>query len=152
LNSPHRSEERSKTFQLGKQTVRVRAWYKLHFKKLAILLGTLLQVEFLKEDGSPRYKRPLWLFWTGPQSIAISDLCRMYLGRFAIEHLFRFLKQHIGLNSNRSPNLASAQQWMRLCALAYWQLLLLREEVTEDYQALYPRSRQHRAKLTPYQV
>lgn len=152
LNSGHRAEDQSETFQLGKQTVRVRAWYKLHFKKLATLIGTLVQVEFLKEDGTPRYKRPMWLFWTGPQSISLSDLCRMYLWRFAIEHMFRFLKQHMGLNSNRSSSLVSAQQWMWLCALAYWQLLLMRDAVQEDYPAWYPRSRQQRAKLTPYQV
>jgi hypothetical protein len=152
LNSGRRAEDQSETFQLGKQTVRVRAWYKLHFKKLAILSGTLVQVEFLKEDGTPRYKRPMWLFWTGPQSVALSDLCRMYLWRFAIEHLFRFLKQHMGLNSNRSPDLVSAQQWMWLCALAYWQLLLMRDAVQKDYPAWYPRSRQQRARLTPYQV
>jgi len=152
LNGSQRAEDRSATFQLGKQTVRVRAWSKLHFKKLATLIGTLVQVEFLKEDGTPRYKRPLWLFWTGPQSVALSDLCRMYLWRFAIEHLFRFLKQHMGLNSNRSPNLVSAQQWMWLCALAYWQLLLMRDAVQKDYPAWYPRSRQQRTKLTPYQV
>jgi len=152
LNSGHRTEDQNETFQLGKQTVRVRAWYKLHFKKLATLIGSLVQVEFLKEDGTPRYKRPMWLFWTGPQSVALSDLCRMYLWRFAIEHMFRFLKQHMGLNSNRSPDLVSAQQWMWLCALAYWQLLLMRDAVQEDYPAWYPRSRQQRARLTPYQV
>ena len=103
LNGAHRSADQSETFQLGQQTVRVYAWQKLHFKKLATLIGTLIQVEFLKADGTPRYKRPMWLLWTGPQTIALSDLCRMYLWRFAIEHLFRFLKQHMGLNSNRSP-------------------------------------------------
>ena len=152
LNKAHRSEECSETFQLGKQTVRVRVWCKLHFKKLATLVGTLVQIEFLRADGTPRYKRPMWLFWTGPQNVALSDLCRMYLWRFAIEHMFRFLKQHMGLNSNRSPDLVSAQQWMWLCALAYWQLLLMRDVVKEDYQAWYPHSRQSRAKLTPYQV
>jgi hypothetical protein len=152
LNGFHRVEDRSETFQLGKQTVRVRAWYKLHFKKLATLIGMLVQVEFLQADGTPRYKRPMWLFWTGPHSVALSELCRMYLWRFAIEHLFRFLKQHLGLNSNRSPDLVSAQQWMWLCALAYWQLLLMRDAVQEDYPAWYPRSRQQRTKLTPYQV
>jgi len=96
LNSVHRSEDQSQIFQIGKQTVRVRAWHKLHFKKLADLIGTLVQVEFLKEDGTPRYKRPMWLFWTGSQSVALSDLCRMYLWRFAIEPMFRFLKQHMG--------------------------------------------------------
>jgi hypothetical protein len=152
LNSVHRPEDQSKTFQLGKQTVRVRAWQKLHFKKLAALIGTLVQVEFFNEDGTLRYKRPMWLFWTGPQCVSLSDLCRMYLWRFAIEHMFRFLKQHMGLNSNRSPGLVSAQQWMWLCALAYWQLLLMRNVAKEDYPAWYPHSRQQRAKLTPYQV
>jgi hypothetical protein len=152
LNGDHRAEDQRETFQLGKQTVCVCAWHKLHFKKLVAVIGTLVQVEFLKEDGTPRYKRPLWLFWTGSQSVALSELCRMYLWRFAIEHMFRFLKQHMGLNRNRSPDLVSAQQWMWLCALAYWQLLLMRDAVQEDYPAWYPRSRQQRVRLTPYQV
>lgn len=152
LNSAHRPADQMETFQLGKQTVCVQAWQGLHFKKLATLLGTLLRVEFLKADGTPRYKRPMWLFWTGPQHGALSDLCRMYLWRFAIEHLFRFLKQHMGLNSNRSPDMVSAQQWMWCCALAYWQLLLLRDHVKEDCPAWYPRKAEQHAKLTPYQV
>jgi len=152
LKSVHRAPDRSETFQLGQQTVRLQAWQNLHCKKLASLIGTLIQVEFLKPDGTLRYKRPLWLWWTGPQSVALSDLCRMYLWRFAIEHLFRFLKQHMGLNSNRSPNLVSAQQWMWLCALAYWQLLLIRDQVQEDRPAWYPRKPEQPAKLTPYQV
>ena len=112
LNKTHRAADRSETYELGKQTVRVSLWKNLHFKKLADLIGSLVQVEFLKEAGAPRYKRPMWLFWTGPNDIVLPDLCRMYLWRFAIEHMFRFLKQHLGLNSNRSPNLVSAQQWM----------------------------------------
>jgi len=152
LNSTHRPADQSETFQLGQQTVRVSIWQKLHFKKLATLIGTLVQVEFLKADGTPRYQRPMWLFWTGLQSVALSDLCRMYLWRFAIEHLFRFLKQHMGLNSNRSPDVVSAQQWMWLCALAYWQLLLIRDQVKKDRQAWYPRKGRPHAKLTPYQV
>jgi hypothetical protein len=152
LSEPSRSEDRNETFQLGKQTVQVKAWHNLHFKKLATLVGTLLRVEFLKEDGSPRYKRPMWLFWTGSHSVVLSDLCRMYLWRFAIEHMFRFLKQHMGLGSNRSPNLVSAQQWMWLCALAYWQLLLMRDAVQEDRPAWYPRKREQLVRLTPYQV
>jgi len=152
LNKAHRPADQSEIFQLGKQTVRVSIWRKLHFKKLATLIGSLIQVEFIKADGTLRYKRPMWLFWTGLQSVALSDLCRMYLWRFAIEHMFRFLKQHMGLNSNRSPDLVSAQQWMWCCALAYWQLLLMREQVKEDRPAWYPRKAEQPTKLTPYQV
>ena len=152
LNQAHRSADQSQIFQLGKQTVHVSIWQKLHFKKLAILIGSLVQVEFLQEDGTPRYKRPMWLFWTGPQSVALSDLCRMYLWRFTIEHMFRFLKQHMGLNSNRSPDLVSAQQWMWCCALAYWQLLLMRDVVIKDRPAWFPRKKEQRTRLTPSQV
>jgi len=35
LNGGHRAEDQRETFQLGKQTVCVCAWHKLHFKKLA---------------------------------------------------------------------------------------------------------------------
>jgi len=151
LNGTHRAADREETFQLGEQTVRVQAWRKLHFKKLATLIGTLIQVEFLKAGGMPRYKRPMWLWWTGPQNVALSDLGRMYLWRFAIEHLFRFLKEPMGLNSNRSPNLVSAQQWIWLYALAHWQLLLMRDQVKPNRPAWDPSKANRCTMLTPYQ-
>jgi hypothetical protein len=94
LTAIERAPDALEEFFLGKQRVRVRVWHKLHFKRLAKVVGSVVCVEFLKEDGTPRYKRPLWLFWTGPEAVRPQDLCRMYLWRFAIEHLFRFLKQH----------------------------------------------------------
>lgn len=140
-------------FFLGKQKVRVRVWHKLHFKRLAQVKGSVVCVEFLKEDGTPRYKRPLWLFWTGPQEVRPQDLCRMYLWRFAIEHLFRFLKQHMGLNRHRSSNLGSLQRWTWIVALAYWQLLLMRDIVQPNRPAWHPRRKEGQDKpLTPAQV
>jgi IS4 transposase len=148
-----RDLDASEEFYLGKQKVRVRVWHKLHFKRIANVTGSVVCVEFLKEDNTPRYKRPLWLFWTGPEDVAPQDLCRMYLWRFAIEHLFRFLKQHMGLNSNRSSNLESLQRWMWLVALAYWQLLLMRDTVKPDRPAWHPGKKDGREKpLTPAQV
>lgn len=133
--------------------MRVRAWQDLHFKRLASLSGTVLCIEFLKEDGTLRYKRPIWLFWTGPEEILLQDLCRMYLWRFAIEHLFRFLKQPMGLNRNRSSSLVSTEKWMWLCALAYWQLLLMRHLVQPNCPAWHPRYKNGQLHpLTPAQV
>jgi hypothetical protein len=153
LTDISRTPDASQEFYLGKQKVRVRVWHKLHFKRLAKVVGSVVCVEFLKEDGSPRYKRPLWLFWTGPQEIAPHDLCRMYLWRFAIEHLFRFLKQHMGLNSHRSSNLESLKRWMWIVALAYWQLLLMRDTVKPNRPAWHPRRKDGQDKpLTPAQV
>ena len=148
-----RDPDASEEFYLGKQKVRVRVWHKLHFKRLAKVVGSVVCVEFLKEDNTPRYKRPLWLFWTGPEDVAPQDLCRMYLWRFAIEHLFRFLKQHMGLNSNRSSNLANLQRWMWIVALAYWQLLLMRDTVRPNRPAWHPHKKDGQVKpLTPAQV
>lgn len=153
LTAIERELDAIEEFSLGKQKVRVRVWHKLHFKRLAKVKGSVVCVEFLKEDGTPRYKRPLWLFWTGSEDVAPQDLCRMYLWRFAIEHLFRFLKQHMGLNSNRSSNLESLQRWMWIVALAYWQLLLMRDTVHPNRPAWHPHKKDRLNKpLTPSQV
>jgi hypothetical protein len=153
LTAIARTSDASEEFLLGKQKVRVRVWHKLHFKRLAKVTGSVVCVEFLKEDGTPRYKRPIWLFWTGPEDVTPQDLCRMYLWRFAIEHLFRFLKQHLGLNSNRSSNLESLQRWMWIVAVAYWQLLLIRDKVAPNRPAWHPSKKDGQDKsLTPAQV
>ena len=153
LSAIERDADASQEFVLGTQKVRVRVWHKLHFKRLANVLGSVVCIEFLKEDGTPRYKRPIWLFWTGPEEVTPQDLCRMYLWRFAIEHLFRFLKQHLGLNSNRSNNLESLHRWMWLVGLAYWQLLLMRDTVRADRPAWHPHQKEgHSKPLTPAQV
>jgi hypothetical protein len=153
LSEPSRTPDRTETFLLGEQTVQLAAWQGLHFKKLSALVGMVLRVEFLRPDGMPRYKRPMWLFWTGPDTVPLEELCRMYLWRFAIEHFFRFAKQRLGLNANQSTDLVSTDHWMWLCALAYWQLLLMRDEVKASRPAWYPARTQMETKgLTPGQV
>ena len=127
LSSPSRSTDCEETYLLGSQTVRIQGWKGLHLKKLPELVVMMLRVEFLKPDGKPRYKQPMWLLWTGPTQVPLQELCKMYLWRFAIEHMFRFLKQNMGLNTSRSNDLVATEQWMWMCALAYWQLLLMRD-------------------------
>jgi hypothetical protein len=153
LSAPSRHPDRAETFLLGEQTVSLQAWQGLHFKKLAALVGMVVRVEFLRPDGTPRYKRPMWLFWTGPETVALQDICRMYLWRFAIEHFFRFMKQHLGLNANQSTDLVSTDQWMWLCAIAYWQLLLMRDEIPYARPAWYSaQSALEKKRMTPGQV
>jgi hypothetical protein len=153
LSSPSRPADCEETFLLGAQTVRLQAWKGLHLKKLPQLIVMMLRVEFLKPDGRPRYKQPVWLLWNGPSAVPLQELCKMYLWRFAIEHMFRFLKQNLGLNSSRSNDLVATEQWMWLCALAYWQLLLMRNLVEEMRPAWHPRLQDgQRKELTPGQV
>lgn len=137
LSAPSRLPDKRDNLLLGEQTVILQAWHGLHFKKVPGLVGTALKVEFLRSDGTPRYKRPMWLFWSGPADTPLQDLCRMYLWRFAIEHFFRFCKQHLGLNANQSTDEVSIDQWMWLCGLAYWQLLLMRDGVEDLRPAWY---------------
>ncbi len=150
---PRREPDQTSSFSLGRQTVRLAAWHKLHLRKLPDLVGLALRVEFLKADGTLRYQRPMWLFWTGPETVALETICRMYLWRFAIEHAFRFLKQHLGLNAHCLTDPDAIQRWMWLCALAYWQLLLMGHDVEDLSPAWYPRSTQTPERwLTPGQV
>jgi hypothetical protein len=153
MSKPSRKPDRSETFFLGLQEIRLSAWHKLHFRKLPKLIGLALRVEFLKPDGTLRYQRPMWLFWTGPETVSLPDLCRMYLWRFAIEHAFRFLKQHFGLNAHCQTNNEAIQRWMWFCALAYWQLLLMGQDVEDLCPAWYPRKAvDENSWLTPGQV
>lgn len=139
LSKPGRAPDRTASHPFGLFNLRLHAWHALHFKRLAGLEGMALCVEILKSDGTPLFQRPIWLFWTGPLTLPLHTLAELYCWRFGIEHAFRFLKQHLGLNANPSTDLHSTQLWMWLCALAYWQLLLLRPRVADARPAWYPR-------------
>ncbi len=153
LSAPWRAPDREEICCLLGQTVRLSAWEGLHLYKLPALVGMVLCVQFLKADGTPRFARPLLLFWTGPTSVGLADLAQMYLWRFAVEHLFRFLKQHLGLTSAASPDLAHRQRWLWCCALAYCQLLLLRPHVADKRPPWQPQRTQSQARpMTPRQV
>ena len=121
--------DRQDTVQLLGQSLHLRAWHDLHFKWLSELVGSVICVEFLQPDGTPRYKNPMWLFWSGPITLPLTELCRMYLWRFAIEHFFRFIKQHLGFYATRSAFLDCTERWIDIVILAYWQILLAASEV-----------------------
>ncbi len=144
--------ERQEMITLGDSQVRLSAWCNLHFKFLPALLGLVLRVEFLRADGSLRYQRPLWLFWSGPSTVTLRDLALMYLLRFGIEHFFRFLKQRLGLLCAHTPDLLAEENWVWVVALAYWQLLLARACVTPQYRPWDPATRRTASHLTPGQV
>jgi hypothetical protein len=150
---PHRVADRTASFQLGRQSVRLSARHGLHLRPLPELIGPALRVEFLKPDGTLRYQRPMWLFWTGPESVPLEAICRMYLWRFAIEHAFRFMKQHPGLNAHCPADNDGIQRRMWLCSPAYYQLLLMAGDVEDLCPAWYPRkTAELQPRLTPGQV
>ncbi len=145
--------ERQETVRLFGQTVRISAWTNYHLRKVPTLVGLVIRAEFLRADGTPRYKRPLWLFWSGPATIALPDVVTMYVLRFVVEHFFRFLKQRLGLLAAHLGDLHPIETWVQAVALAYWQLLLVRDLVRPVYRPWDPTARQDPNRpLTPGQV
>lgn len=152
LKSPAPTE-RSTTYALGKATVRLSAWSQLHFKNVPALVGMVVRVEFLTATGEAMYKRPLWLFWSGPSRVPLESICLMYLLRFGIEHFFRFAKTRMGLLVAHTPDLMASVNWVWVVALAYTQLLLARTLVTAQPRPWDSKSRREpQHPLTPGQV
>ncbi len=153
VSNPQREADRVEITTVWGQTVRLKMWHNLHFYRVAALVGSIVWVEFLKSDGSPRYKRPLILFWSGPKDTLLASICLMYLWRFAIEHMFRFLKQHVGLNTHQLPHHHNQRMWMYSCALAMCQLALLRSLVADKRAPWRPKTRNGQPlPMTPRQV
>jgi hypothetical protein len=137
---------------LDKGKVRIGAWSQLHFKEVPALVGLVVRIEFFTLAGQPKYQRPLWLFWSGPSSVALEALCEMYLVRFGIEHFFRFAKQRLGLLCAKSPTLQACENWVWVVALAYTQLLLARTLVQHAPRPWDKSPRDPQAPLTAGQV
>jgi hypothetical protein len=133
LKSPPPPEQQAQV-TLGGATAKLSAWPRLHFKGLLRLEGLVVRVEFLKADGTPKYRRPLWLFWSGPGTLTLEAIAHMYLARYGIEHFFRFAKQRLGLLCAQTPTLAACETWAWLVAFAYTQLLLARFAVTPAWR------------------
>jgi len=111
----------------------------------------LYRVWEYKANGKPRYKRPLWLIYVGSaQAPTPSQAQALYGQRFGVEHLIRFLKGDLGLDSgqfNGARAIDRVALWVELVATAMWLLFALRGCVTAQ-QGQWPawwRSR----KATP---
>jgi hypothetical protein len=74
VSAPWREPDRVEESTLLGQKLVLKAWTNLHFARLSLLVGTVVSVQFLKPDGTPRFKRPLLLFWTGPTTVALVDV------------------------------------------------------------------------------
>lgn len=145
--------ERSLSLTVKNTTIRLSAWRQLHFNAVPQLAGLVLRAEFLKADGSPKYRRPLWLFWSGPDTVNLEHLCQMYLVRYVVEHFFRFNKQRLGLHCAYSTDPTVQRHWLWTVVFAYVQLMLARNVITAQPHPWDPAPRRKAASgLTPGQV
>lgn len=128
--------------------LRIRLWRKLHFRKANMHPMSLLRVERLDAKHSWRVPKPLWLSWVGEEMPPLTEVWRLYLRRFAVDHWYRFAKQrlHWTLPKLSTPN--QCERWSDLMPLMTWELWLARD-IVNDHPLPWQKSQ---TKLTPGRV
>lgn len=91
-------------------------------KAAPIVTGTVIHLTVYHPE--PTQPQHLWLWTTGPDKLNLDLVWRAYLRRFAIEHMFRFLKQHLHWTMPAIRTPAQADLWTWLIAAAHTQLRL----------------------------
>jgi hypothetical protein len=116
--------------QLGR--LRIQVWHHLHFRKAPRHPMSLILVERLKPDGSPRVFKPMWLAFVGQHMPTLSEIWRLYLRRFAIDHWYRFAKQRLHWTLPKLTTPKQCDRWSDLMPLMTWELWLARDIVTDN--------------------
>jgi len=96
----------------------------------------LIQIILLNDQKEEVYKRPLWLsvFGSRRNEISLFDAYQNYNARYDIEHFFRLCKQNLLLDSYQTPDVEHEELWWQLCMLAYTQLYLGKENISNTVQ------------------
>ena len=110
--------------------VQVAVWTNLHAQGGHDAPFTVVRVTVGRLPRRTRPPAPLWLAWVGgPLPDDLLQLWAWYGRRFAIEHGFRFAKQHLGWTRVHLRDPHAADRWTWLLVLAVWQLWLARSLV-----------------------
>lgn len=121
----------------------------------------VLKAVVTDSDGTPMFKRPLWVGLIGERREEASPemAYNTYLNRYDIEHFFRFGKQKLLLDSYQTPELAHEEDWWKFVPLAYVQLYLANQladllpKPWERYLPAYkPMHKQAPLEKTPSQT
>jgi len=138
LSEVKKEAERQSTIPFKKQSLRISTWQALQAAKFMDTPLLILKLEFLNEAAESIFQKPIWLITTAtelePESIA-----RAYLWRSSHELTFRFMKQHLGLTKNQSPELRSCDNWLALVAFAMNLLLASRDQLEAKPNPWYPQ-------------
>ncbi len=86
--------------QIGR--VRIRVWHSLHFRKAPNHSMSIILVERLNPDGSPRISKPMWLANACEQMPPSSEIWKLYLRRFAVDHWYRFARAAVTLDASQT--------------------------------------------------
>lgn len=113
--------------------VEIRAWHNMLMRgKRGIPMHqypfTLVCITRYHKDGTPAFKRPLWLVVMGERrgELSLEHIYLAYTARFDIEHFFRFGKQKLLLTRFQTPVVEREESWWLLNHIAFAQLWLAR--------------------------
>jgi hypothetical protein len=110
--------------------VQIECWDQLHRQPTPTIAVTVLRVTVGRLPRRATPPAPLWLVWADDELPAdLSQVWRWYEQRFAIEHLFRFVKQDLGWTAISLRHPAAAERWTQVVATAIWELWLARPEI-----------------------
>ena len=143
LSQPSKQPDLVKTINYKDKPLRITSYSGLQAKKAMDTPLKLVKLEFLNEQQEALYDKPIWLVSTATELDA-EVIAKAYLWRGAHELTFRFMKQHLALTKNQSPELKVCDNWFQLVALAMNLLLAIRDELILEPKPWYP---QNEAKL-----
>jgi len=112
--------------------IRIRLWRDKHFQAAAEHPMQLVRVERLEQQRSWRISKPLWLAWLGEQMPPVSEVWRLYLRRFAVDHWYRFAKQRLHWTLPKLSSPKQSERWSDLMPLMSWELWLARDIVADN--------------------
>jgi len=87
-----------------------------------IIEGTIIRITTTRPDTPTT--TPLWLWTAGDDPLDLNLIWRAYLHRFDIEHLHRYLKQHLAWTTPTIRHPHQADTWTQLIAAAHTQIRL----------------------------
>lgn len=112
--------------------VTIDLWERLPSQPAPTLDVSVLRVTVERLPRRDKPPAPLWLVWQGAaRPRELRTLFVWYQRRFAVEHLFRFLKHDLGWTTIRPRSPQTADRWRWLLAAGLWQLWLARPAVAE---------------------
>jgi hypothetical protein len=112
--------------------VKIRLWENLHFRKTATRPMSIMKVERLDEKGNLRVAKPLWLAWIGEEMPPLSEVWRLYLRRFTVDHWYRFAKQRLHWTLPKLSTTKQCERWSDLMPMITWELWLARDIVADN--------------------
>jgi DDE superfamily endonuclease len=138
LSDVKKDADSQQTVTFKNKPLRISTWTGLQTAQFMDIPLMILKLEFLDSTGKPVFDKPIWLVTTATH-LEAETLARAYLWRASHELSFRFMKQHLGLCTNNSPELKSCDAWFQVVALAMNLLLAIRDELEIQTKPWYPQ-------------